>query len=371
MSIKDIFQEGMKEMKRKSNLNKEKRNLQQKEKEYGDHLSSLGKKAWDNNVNIDNYPDLKQSLQTLHKQMEDNKTQLDDWNKKKSETEEKRKEENEKYDKQRKELETKKKDIDDQLNTKKKALKDAQKDLENANNRIQTITKEEETLKKKETDAATPEMDKQNLRTALEKLAIEKEETSKKIPSAQETINSTQPLIPPLETESSQFQKQIDEVRTEQKKVTGELDNTISELKKNIDTSTKSLKETEKDQQKNFSMLGEKLAADNSQDPTLSEEMTKVGNTEKEMVDVRAEIYKLEQLGSEAGSSAFKKMIGIIIAGVIVIILIIVALVLLLKPKELTPQEKIEEFLKNIPKPTGSAYIEPYTPSNHPAERGV
>ncbi|MFC2146154.1 hypothetical protein ACFLRT_02205, partial [Acidobacteriota bacterium] len=59
MNIKEIFQQGIKESKRRSTLFKKKRLLRQKEKLYSQQLTSLGKKAWESQIDLTAYGNLK------------------------------------------------------------------------------------------------------------------------------------------------------------------------------------------------------------------------------------------------------------------------------------------------------------------------
>jgi hypothetical protein len=110
------------------------------------------------------------------------------------------------------------------------------------------------------------------------------------------------------------------------------------------------------EQNSNFKQLGEQLAASDAPPETLGAEYTDVHESEKTMGTVKREIERLETQGTEHGRSAFKKMIGICIAGLILIIGLIWLLFWLFgsKEKNLTPQEKaISEVKKVLPGPLG------------------
>ena len=104
MGIKEIFQQGSQEFKRRSAVRKEKRGLQEKQKIYSQQLTLLGKKAWESSIDITPYANLKELIATTGKQLEELKTQLEESEKQKQATEETKKQKNEAFDSQLKEV---------------------------------------------------------------------------------------------------------------------------------------------------------------------------------------------------------------------------------------------------------------------------
>jgi myosin heavy subunit len=331
MGIKEIFQQGWKELRRKSALLQAKRELKQKEKVYEEQLTALGQKAWEGKLDIDAYENVKELLTSAQKQQDDLKAQLEDLENRKKETEEKKKQENETFDSQLKEVEEKKKGIDDRLEDEKKVLKEAQKEMDNAKKRLAEITGEKDRLNKKADDADTPEEEKKQIPGKLEALDKEKAELDETVNTRTEEINGLLDAIKPIQEESDQFQKQINDIRARQKQVIGELDKAISEIRKEMDGNKDKLKEVDEEQEKNFKLLGEKLAAAGVTDEVVAAEMAAVQATEKEMAGIDTEIETLEQQGSAAAKSAFWQMIGIVAAGIVLLIIIIVLLSMLFK----------------------------------------
>lgn len=331
MGIKEIFQQGWKELRRKSALLQAKRELKQKEKVYEEQLTALGQKAWESKLDIDAYENVKELLTSARKQQDDLKAQLEDLEKRKKETEEKKKQENETFDSQLKEVGDKKKGIDDRLEDERKALKEAQKEMDSAKKRLTEITGEKDRLNKKAADADTPGEEKNQIPGKLEALDKEKAELDETVGTRAEEINGLLEAIKPIQEESDQFQKQIDDIRARQKQVIGELEKAISEIKKEMDGCKDKLKEVDEEQEKNFKLLGEKLAAAGVTDEAVASEMAAVQATEKEMAGIDTEIETLERQGSAAAKSAFWQMIGIVAGGVVLLIIIIVLLSMLFK----------------------------------------
>jgi hypothetical protein len=356
MGIKQIFQEGMQEWRRKSSVNKGKRDLKGKERVYGDQLTALGKKAWESKLTIDSYGDVKDALANTQKQQDDLKALLDELQKKKLETEETKKQQNEQFDKNRKEIEEKKKGVDSRLNEEKNALKAAQKESEQASSRLAQIPKDRENLNKKSVDPATPEPEKTQVRDKLSKLGTEEDELKRKYQEKTDAIKGLSEKIAPIQEESDGLQKQIDEIKAEQKKVIGELDKTLADNKKDTDANNTKLKEADNVQLGNFKQLGEKLVAANVSDANVADEMTAIRATEKDMADINSQVGSLENQKSEASAGAYKKMIAIIIGGVLLIIAIIVALVILLSPKK--PADPLSQLMSQMGKNSPSGDIQ-------------
>ncbi len=332
MGIKEIFQRGWKELRRKSALLKAKMELKQKEKVYEEQLTALGQKAWESKVDIDAYDNIKELLTGAQQRQDDLKAQVEDLENRRKETEEKKKQEDEVFDSRLNEVEEKKKAVDDRLEDEKKVLKGVQKERDQANKRLTEIATEKNRLNKKAGDADTPEEEKNQIPGKLEALEKEKAELDEKVSSRTEEISGHLEVIKPIQEESDRFQKQTDDIRAEQKQVIGELSGVISEIKKEIDGCKDKLKDVDEEQEKNFKLLGEKLAAAGAADEAVGAEMGAVQATEKEMAGINTEIETLDRQGSASARSAFWQMIGIVAAAIVVLIIIIVGLSLLFKP---------------------------------------
>lgn len=350
MSIKQIFQAGMQEAKRKSALSKEKKNLSEKEKLLYGQLTALGKKAWEANLDLGSYGNAKELIANTQGQVDNVNTHLADLEKQKQDLENKKKTENETFNAQRKEVEDKKKDVDTRLNNEKKQLKDAQREAENAGNRLKQIAREEEQLNARAAAPTTTPEQKTEIQGKLDAFAKEKEDLNKKQASAAEAAKAAEQRVKPLEEESAAQQKEIDRIKDEQKKTIGQLDESLSKIGKEISTDKNKQAELTKEQDKNFQQLGEKLAGAQVPDGAVASELTAVNTIKKEMETAQVGIQSLEHQGSAASQSAFSKMVGLIILFVVVIIAIIVALVMLLGPKKQpkTPLDILKSYGDNV-----------------------
>jgi DNA repair exonuclease SbcCD ATPase subunit len=366
MNIKEIFQEGIKDSKRRWALHKKKRLLGQKEKLYSKQLTSLGKKAWESRIDLTAYGNLKDIISTTQKQHEELKTQLEELEKQKQETEDKRKQENDSFESRKKEVEDKKKEVDFQLDKEKKVAKNAQRESDNAKNRLNHMAKEKEQLKQKAADEDTSNIEKAEIQKKLDALVLEKEELDKKIKEAENTIKNTNEKITPIAEESEKLQKEISDIRAEQKEVMETLDQSLAETRGKINECNNKLKELNKEQGVYFEQLGEKLAIAGVENEAVSEESADVRSTQKDMADIKSKIDQLDKTETSASRRAFYTMIGLIIASVIVIILVIILLSTLFGGDEaknagiesFTPQA-VSEAKKNLP-PQVAETIEKY-----------
>jgi predicted nucleic acid-binding Zn-ribbon protein len=353
MDIKAIFREGIKEFKRKNNLRKEKRKLKDKQKQYSNHLTALGKKAWESQIDIDQYGTLEKQIASTQDQEEELKNQQEQLNSQLKEVEEKRTKENDQFNDQRKILEDKKQEVDDRLNDKKKIRKEAQRTYDSSKSKRSYIQKEEESLKQKASNPETSDEEKESIKDKLAAFEIEKKELNRKIDESGESIDTSTEEITPLEEESDNFQKDIDALRADQKRVIGDLDTSISELNTQLDQCRKKLEKITQEQSENFEQLGQQLAGAKVENSEVSSEMNEVQHTEKEIANINKEINRLEQLSTSESRSAFQKMIGITAAGVLVLIGLIVLFMWLFGGKKNTdPAQAFQkEVKKNVPAP--------------------
>lgn len=367
MNIKEIFQQGIKEFKRRSALSKKKRLLGQKEKLYAQQLTSLGKKAWESRIDITAYGSLKGIISTTQEQHEGLKNQLEQLEKQKQETEDKRKQENDSFEARRKEVEEKKKEVDFRLDKEKKVLKGAQKELDDAKNRLNHIPKEEEQLKQKTTDADTSDIERAEIQKKLDAFVLEKEALDKKIKDAEDAIKNSTEKITPTEEESKKLQNEINDIRAEQKEVIGKLEQLLSETRGKINDCNNKMNELNKEQDGYFEQLGEKLAAAGIGDEAVSAEFTNVRTTEKDMADIKVNIDQLDQAETPGSRRALWTMLGIMLASVAVIILVIILLFTLSgsgdKTKDTgiktTTPAAVSEAKKSLPPPVAET-IEKY-----------
>jgi hypothetical protein len=349
MNIKEIFREGIKEFKRKNALRKEKRNFKEKQKQYSIQLTELGKKAWESNVDIDQYGNIEKLIASTQDQQDELKKQQEHLETQKKEVEEKRNKENDNFNEQTKTVEDKKQEVDNRLSNEKKIRKEAQRTHDSSKSKLNYIQKEEESIKQKAANPETTEHEKTTIKDKLAAFEIEKKELNRKIDESGETIDHTSETITPMEETSSKYQKEIDTIRADQKSVIDELDTSITDLKTQLNECQKKLEKISQEQGSNFEQLGQQLAGANNDNTKVASEMTEVQNTEKEITDIKAEMDELEQLSTSDSRSAFQKMIGISAVGVLIVIGLIVLLSWLFSPKLKTdPATELANKVKQI-----------------------
>lgn len=326
MGLKKIFQQGMKELKRKGAMVKEKRELKQKEKTYHKELTALGQKAWESQMDTTAYGNLNELLTNNQKQIDELKTKVKELEEQKEEAEEKRDQEKENFDNQRSEVEAKKKEVDQRLEQEENAVKSAKNEMEDADKRINKIGSESEKLKKKQDDPELSNIEKQDIPGQLQALQKEKDELNQTVAGKKQEMQEHQEKAAPIKEESDTLQQEIDEIKTKQKEVTGQLDEQISGLEKEIDDNSDKMIEVEKEREENFKQLGEKLADAGVADAAVASEMAAVGDTKKDMAEIQADIDRLEGQGSADSANALWQMILIVAGGIIALVVIIILL---------------------------------------------
>ena len=334
MGIKSIFQEGMKERKRKKSLSKVNNEFKDKERVHAGQLIALGQKAWEAKADISAFSDLQAPLADAQKTLDDLRTQAKQLQKQKLDSEAKKKQENDRFGAGQKETEEKKREVDKRLNEQKSTLLAGQRETQRATSRLAASANERGQLQNKNANPETAETEKLEIAKGLDLLTREEEELKAGISARAEAGKPVATLIAALQEESAQWQKQLEGLRNEQKKMLAEMDKTIATLNMDLTKNSEKTKEAESKQKLEFKRLGEKLATVQNMNPDIAKEMAAVQNARTEMEGVQALIGGLDRQKDESQVSAYKKMKAIIVGGIVLAAAIIVLLVVLLTPKK-------------------------------------
>ncbi|MCP4220460.1 MAG: hypothetical protein GY765_37875 [bacterium] len=329
MDIKKIFQNGMKEFKRKTSLFKEKKHYSQKEKIQAEQHTSLGKKAWETKVDIEGFGNSKELISKAQIQLDELDSQLKNLETEGLELEEKKKKTNESFDSQRKEMEDKKRTVDESLNREKNTLKEAENEISSADNRLKQIGREKEKLEKKTAEPETTEADKSEIKKNLDALMVEASGLEQQRAAASGKADTQAATIKPLQEESDTYQKQIDHLNERQRAGITELDESLSTVSKEVSTRKDEVTHLSGEQTENFKQLGDKLAAAGTSNESVAPEMEAVKSTQKEMEAIQVDIQALEHQGTSASRSALWKMVGLVAGGIAFIVLLIFLISLL------------------------------------------
>lgn len=340
MSLKAIFREGMKERKRRKSLGKISGEFKEKEKAFAAQLMALGQKAWETKSGISAYPELQAALLEAQKTLDDLRAQGQGLQQQKQEAEDERKREAERLGSAIREWEEKKRGIDSRLGEQKSALQAGQKETQRAASRLAAIAQERTQLQNKAMNPASPEAEKSEIAKGMASLAAEEAELQGANRAREEAGKPVAAAIAVLQEEAAQAQKTLEGQRGDLKKITGDLDKRIVALNSDLANNGEKIKENESRQKLSFRALGEKLAAAQGVQPDIAKEMAAVLSARTEKEGVQSLIDGLERQKDEGQVSAYKKMLAILIGGVILLAAIVIALFLLLSPKKkATPLE--------------------------------
>jgi hypothetical protein len=330
MKLKDIFQLGMQERKRRKALQKKRRDLQEKTRQYKDQLTVLGQKGWEAGIPLHEHGDLKNSLAATHKQLDELRARSEELQQQKAAAEAGKKQEMERFKAGLTDLEAEKKDLDDQLTLASNSLKDANLEAQLRAARLSSIATERDYLNKKTVDPAVPEAEKSALQIKLESLAEEGKALQAKSPIKAEEIQKHAEKVSLIQSQSDQMQKQIDALREEQKKTEKQLNQTLAVFDKDFKDCAAKLQDAEKSQNSNFLELGEKLVAAPAVEAALSCEMSAARATEKATAAIEADRNQLESQKTDAGPGAYNRMMAIIIGGAVLIAAVVILLIVFL-----------------------------------------
>lgn len=333
MGLKEIFLEGMKERKRRRSLSKVKNEFKEKEKVHTVQLTALGQRAWEAKTDISAFADLQAPLAESQKVLDDLRTQAEQLQKQKQESEAKKKQENDRLGAGQKELEERKLEADSRLNEKKSALLAGQKEAQRAASRLTAIANERGQLENKTAIPDTAAAEKLEITKGLDLLAEEEKELKTVISTREEAGKPVAASIAVLQEESAQLQKRLEDLRGEHKKMLAEMDKKIATLNNDLSGNSEKTKEAEEKQKLDFKVLGEKLAAAQVKDPNMAKEITAVQTARAEMDGAQSLIGGLERQKDKSQVSAYKKMIAIIIGGIVLFAAIIALLFLLFASK--------------------------------------
>jgi hypothetical protein len=334
MSLKSIFQEGMKERKRRKSLGRVSTQFKEKEKTHAAQLTALGQKAWEAKSNLSAHPEQTEALGGLQKALDDLRAEGERLKGQKREGEAERKRESERLGSAQKGAEERKRETDGRLDAQRKVLQEAQAEIQRAAGRLAAIAGERGQLQARSASPAAAEADKTGIAAELERLAQEEAGLKAAVSAREESGKPVAAQIAALQEEAARLQKQVDDLRAEQKRVLAEADRKIAALGVEIKKNSDKVREAETRQNEEFMRLGEKLAAAASMDPNLAKEMSAVQGARAEMDGVQALISGLERQKDKAQVSAYKKMLAIIAGGVVLLLAIVAVLFVLLAPKK-------------------------------------
>lgn len=340
MSVKTVFQEGMKERRRRKSLGKVGGELRDREKAHDALLTALGRKAWEAKTDISAFPEAQAALLADQKALDELRVQAEQLQRQKGDAEAGKKRESDRLGAAIQQAEEKKREADARLNERKGERQNALKETQKASGRLAAIAIERTQLQNKGADPATAEAEKSEIAKGLERLAAEEAELKSANTARAAAEKPVAAQVTALQEDSARLQKQLDERRDERKRMLGEMDKKISVLSAELSRNAEKAKETDTRQKAGFRHLGEKLAAATRLDPNLAAEVTAVIGARSEMEGARSLISRLERQKDEGQVNAYRKMMAIIVVGAILLAAITVALFFLLSPgRKATPLE--------------------------------
>jgi chromosome segregation ATPase len=341
MNFKTIFSEGKKEWKRRRSISQDTSVLKNKQNVLAERQTSLGARAWNEKIDLSAYSDLKKNLSDHQIQLDDLQKKALDCQKRQTDVENEKNKQIEAFAKENQEIETQKKEADSRLNGEKNILKNLEKDLNQLESRSTQISKERQQLQSKISDAATPADQRSVHEKKLQDLTAEDTDLLPSRTQKSEAILAQKNRMEPLQTEVNELQKKISDALKQQKEKIGELDKQLAEIRKELAGIQAKTKESEKTQNDVFKSLGEALAAAGDSTACLNTELAAVRESEQEISEIKTNIAALDNQKTAEASSAYNKMLAIIIGGILLVIILIVLAVNLFSPKRQNPLQQL------------------------------
>lgn len=337
MGVKEIFQEGMKERRRRKSLGARGQEFKEKEKLLAEKLTSLGQKAWEAQVGLSPFAELRSALEGVQRSIDDLRGQSEQLLRQQQESEEKRKRESSRLAAAMKEAEEGLQGVQRSLQEQKGTLQSAQRESQRSRDRLAAIARERSQLQGKAAGADAGEAEKSEIAKGL--ALLENEEASLKtgLDASEAAARPSAALVASLQEQAEMAKKKMEALRQEQKQVLSGLDKALAALKDNLVQNGEKTREAETKRRQSYRALGEKLAGAKSDDPALTAEMAAAGAARSEMDGVQAMIGGLERQKDDAQVRAYKKMMALIIGGLTLLAALAVILFLLLSPKKPAP----------------------------------
>lgn len=334
MSVKSIFQEGMKERRRRKSLGQRGRELKEKEQALASRQTALGQKAWEANADISAFAALRTSLGEAQQAIDDLRGQAEQLLKQQQESKEKRTRESSRLADALKEAEEGLQRVQRSLGEHKGTLQAAQRESQRSRERLAAVARERGQLQGKATGADASEAEKGEIARGM--ALLEKEEASLRtgLDASEAAARPAAALVASLQEQAEAARKKLEALRQEQKQVLGEMDKALATQKDGLARNAEKACEAEALRGKSYRELGEKLANAPAADPALAGEMAAVAAARTEMEGIQAMIGGLERQRDQAQVSAYKKMTAILVGGALLLLAIVVALVVLLAPKQ-------------------------------------
>lgn len=334
MSVKSIFQEGMKERRRRRSLGQRGRELKEKEQALAARLTALGQKAWETSADISAFSGLRTSLGEAQRTIDDLRGQAEQLLKQQREAEEKRTRESSRLAAAVKEAEEGQQAVQRSLGEHKGTLQAAQREAQRSRERLAAIARERGQLQGKAAGADASEAEKDEIARGLALLEKDESSLQSSLAASEAAARPAAALVASLQEQAESARKKLDALRQEQKQALGEMDKALAALKDGLARNAEKAREAEALRGRSYRELGEKLASAPAADPNLAGEMAAVAAARSERDGIQAMIGGLERQRDQAQVSAYKKMTAILIGGALLLLAVVVALVVLLAPKQ-------------------------------------
>jgi len=326
MGLKQIFQEGFKDLRRRGKLIQARSSLTAKERAYADRLHDAGKKAWEAKLTVAD-SQLSGRLQKVQAEWSERSRQAEEREKRSQEKQATRKQENDRFETERKQVEEKKHGIDTELNRGKNLLNQAQLSIERIQNSLKQLDADEIKLKS-DSNMIPAEKEKK-----LSEIKQKRDAGNRELPDRREEAAAAMGQVKPLEDQSQAVQTEIARIRDQQKQTISGLDKEIADLQREKADFSRQASESEKEQRQNYGDLGRFLTAQEVIPETIRSEWEQIQSVLREKEEIQSEISRLTKEGEALMPGALTKMAGLVLAAIIILIIVIWGLNRLTRPK--------------------------------------
>ena len=278
-----FFREGWRELGRKLERRKLRKQMAHQDREQNETLARLGHKAWEAKVGLADFPELNQQLQGLDARTDELTRATQKLESEKASVEEQRRAEVARFDAQRRAIEENKRPVDAALREAVQKQGAADREVKRLEGRLAAIAGEMAALEKQ---AATPVAPGQTpsvpaVESKRQPLLTEQSQVSVELARAKDALQSALPEVNRLKEESQRYANEITKAEAERKAALAQIDSSLNRLGGELQAAAQQAAAAAQERHNRFLLLGQGLYERKRDEPALAEAVRQAEQVEQ------------------------------------------------------------------------------------------
>ncbi len=318
-----FFREGWRELGRKRERNRLRKQLKGQDRERHEALTRIGQRAWQEKIDLSAFPDLREQLGRLEDQAGELRTAVKSLDREKATLDERRAAEVAAFDSQRRAVEDKKQPVDAALRSARDRLSERQHILQRLEARATAVSGELAALEQQLAAlaaTAAPEQQAQlaAARAKQQALSAEKERLSSELPGAQADLPGLAAELSRLNAESQRYAEEIGRIETARQAALAPIDTALERVCAQLRGSQQQAATVEQERGRRFAALGLVLYEQKAAAATLAEAMQQVAAIDQGRAATQAALRaSLDQSQAMPGGTMLKfSLVMLLVPGV-------------------------------------------------------